>query len=394
MYITRKVETELSKLLEDDKIVILLGARQVGKTTLTEPFVRERGGVSLNCDIEIDRARILAAGSLSPADAMASLGNPSLIVIDEAQNLPEVGRIVKGWYDAKVRAKIVLLGSSSLDLLDQTAEPLTGRNEKLHLTPLLFSEVIRNQSWYSPQFTAKHLQEHFSSQIMALMLQQMTFGSYPEAIKSLDKERYLLNLTSDYLLRDVLQSGLIKSPDPIRRLLLLLAQRIGSEVSINTLASDLNIARPTVENYIELLERSYVIFRVNPYSTNRAKEITKSSKIYFWDMGIRNALLKDFAVTPTRQDIGDLFENWVVIEIAKHNLMLNNGRLDVLFWRNTDKREVDIILRGTNTLKAYETKWNKANATPSTKAFTSAYGVPVEVVTKDTILPLLWEDEK
>jgi uncharacterized protein len=392
MYITREVEKKLSKFLEDDKIMILLGARQVGKTTLTEPFVRDRGGISLNCDIEVDRARILAAGSLAPVDAMAYLGNPPLIVIDEAQNLPEVGRIVKGWYDAKVDAKIVLLGSSSLNLLDQTAEPLTGRNEKLHLTPLLFSEVVRNQSWYSPQFTAKHLQEHFADQIGTLMLQQMTFGSYPEATKALDKERYLLNLTSDYLLRDVLQSGLVKSPDPIRRLLLMLAQRIGSEVSVNALSSDLSIARPTVENYIELLERSYVIFRVNPYSTNRAKEITKSYKIYFWDMGIRNALLKDFAVTPSRPDIGDLFENWVIIEVAKRNLMLNNGRHDVLFWRNTDKREVDIILRGTDTLKAYETKWSKANAAPSTKAFTSAYGVPVKVVTKDTVLPLLFGD--
>jgi predicted AAA+ superfamily ATPase len=390
MYIQRLIEKDLTKQLDDNKIVILLGARQVGKTTLMEPFVRERAGIMLNCDIEVDKARLLAAHTLAPQEAMHYLGSPPLLVIDEAQNLPEIGRIVKAWYDAGVVTKIVLLGSSSLDLLDKTAEPLTGRNEKIHLTPLLFSEVMQSQSWYSPQLTKEDIESHFANQIQTLLMQQMVFGSYPEVLRTADKEKYLLNLTSDYLLRDVLQSGLVKSPEPIKRLLTLIAQRIGTEVSTSALANDLGMARPTVENYLNLLERSYVIFWMRPYSTNQRKEIAKNSKIYFWDTGIRNALLKDFSLSPYRDGIGDLFENWIAIEVAKRNLMLNNDKFDVLYWRNTDKREVDIVLRGTDVFEAYETKWSKPNATASTKTFTNIYDIPVKVITKNNVLDLLW----
>jgi len=367
---------------------MLLGARQVGKTTLIEPFVQRENGLLLNCDIEVDRARLLAASSLAPQDAMQLLGNPPLLVIDEAQSLPQIGRIVKGWYDARVSTKIVLLGSSSLNLLDQTAEPLTGRNEKLFLTPLLFREVLQNQSWYSDQLTAEQLKGPFSEQVQTLLLQQIVYGGYPEVTTTGDKEKYLLNLTSDYLLRDVLQSGLVKSPEPIKRLLSLLAHQAGSEVSVNELAGTLGIARPTVENYLELLERSYVIFRLRAYSTNQRKEIGKNTKIFFWDTGIRNALLKEFSLSPLRSDIGALFESWVIAEVAKQNLM-SGGKLDLHFWRNTDGSEVDLIVRGTDTFKAYEVKWSKSNATPSTRAFSNAYDIPVEVVTKDTVTTLL-----
>jgi len=389
MYIDRIIENELTKLLSDNKIILLLGARQVGKTTMIEPFVRREGGVLLNCDIEADRSRLLTVSSLAPQEAMQALGSPRLLVIDEAQNLPEIGRIVKGWYDAHVTTKIVLLGSSSLNLLDQTAEPLTGRNEKVFLTPLLFTELLRSQSWYAPQFTKEHLKNQLSGQVQALMLQHIVFGGYPETVTAPDKEKYLLNLTSDYLLRDVLQSGLVKSPGPIRRLLALLAHQAGSKVNVSELAGVLDIARPTVENYLELLERSYVIFRVGAFSTNLRSEIGKDSKIFFWDTGVRNALLKEFSISPLRSDIGSLFENWVMAEVAKQNLM-NGGKLDIHFWRRKDGSEVDLVLRGTNTFKAYEMKWSKQNATRGSKSFTNAYGVPVEIVTKDTVLDLLW----
>lgn len=394
MYIPRIIENDVARQLQDSKVLMLLGARQVGKTTLIEPFVRREGGLLLNCDIEVDRARLLAASSLAPQDAMQLLGNPSLLVIDEAQNLPEIGRIVKGWYDAHVKTKIVLLGSSSLNLLDQTAEPLTGRNEKLFLTPLLFREVLQNQSWYTSELmTGQHLKDQFAEQVQTLLLQQIVYGGYPEVTTTGDKEKYLLNLTSDYLLRDVLQSGLVKSPEPIKRLLSLLAHQAGSEVAVSELANSLGIARPTVENYLELLERSYVIFRLRAFSTNQRKEIAKNTKIFFWDTGIRNALLKEFSLSPLRSDIGSLFESWVIAEVAKQNLM-NGSKLDLHFWRKTDGSEVDLIVRGTDTFKAYEIKWSKQNATPSTKAFSSAYDVPVEVVTKDTAVDLLLPDNE
>jgi len=388
MYITRLVEDTLKSLLDDKKVIIILGARQVGKTTLIEPFVRARQGLLLNCDIEVDKSRLLAASTLGPPQAIQLLGSPPLLVIDEAQNLPEIGRIVKGWYDARLDTKVVLLGSSSLNLLDKTAEPLTGRNEKIYLPPLLFGEVLRSQSWFSPGVSQKLIEQQFGEQLQTLLLQQIVYGSYPEAITTLDKEKYLLNLTSDYLLKDVLQSGLVKSPEPIKKLLSLLAYQAGSEVSVQELAINLQASRQTVENYLELLERSYVIFRLRAFNNNQRKEISKSSKIFFWDTGIRNALLKEFSVSPIRSDIGALFENWLVTEVAKRNLT-EGDRNNIYFWRQAGGGEVDLIIKGSNMFKAYEIKWSKPNATPSSKSFSKAYGIPVEVITKNNVLDLL-----
>jgi predicted AAA+ superfamily ATPase len=388
MYIKRVAEETIQSLLNDSKVIILLGARQVGKTTLIEPFVRQKQGLLLNCDIAIDKAKLLAAASLPPQEAMRLLGTPSLLIIDEAQNLPEIGQIVKGWYDFHINTKIVLLGSSSLNLLDLAAEPLTGRNEKIYLTPLLFSEILKNQSWYSPYLKKSMITEQFKEQLSTILMQQMVFGSYPEAVTSLDKEKYLLNLTSDYLLRDVLHGGLVKSPEVVKKLLQLLAYQAGSEVSINELAQNLQIARQTVERYLELLERSYVIFRVHAFNTNQRKEIAKNSKIFFWDTGVRNALLKEFSMSEARSDIGSLFENWVISEVAKKNLT-EGDRNTIYFWRKRDGAEVDLVIKGTDTFKAYEIKWTKRSLTSSIKSFTQIYNIPVEVITKNNVLNIL-----
>lgn len=388
MYISRYIEKQLQDLLNDDKVIILLGARQVGKTTMIEPFVQKVGGLLLNCDISVDKAKLSAASTLNPTEAIRFLGNPKLLVIDEAQTFPEIGRIVKGWYDAHLPIKIVLLGSSSLDLLDIASEPLTGRNEKQYLTPLLFSEVLRIQPWYSPKITKKMLSEQFEDQVQTLLLQQMVYGSYPATITSEDKEKYLLNLTSDYLLRDVLQGGLVKSPEPVKRLLELLAYQAGSEVVVDELQRTLRISRQTIDRYLDLLERSYVIFRLRGFSTNQRKEISKSSKIFFWDTGVRNALLKEFSLSPLRSDIGSLFENWIITEIAKKNLMQGDSN-NLYFWRKTEGKEVDLVIRGTNMFKAYEFKWSKQSSTVGSKSFTNTYGIPVEIITKNNVIQLL-----
>ena len=389
MYIDREIHRELTKLLKDSKnVILLLGARQVGKTTLIEPLVRNSKGVYFNCDVQTDKARILSLSSLAPLEAMQTIGTPDLLVIDEAQNLPEIGRIAKGWYDSRISTKIVLLGSSSLDLLDRTAEPLTGRNEKIFLTPLLFRELLRSQSWNTPELSDKQLKEYFGDQLQTLIMQHMVFGGYPEVITTSDKEKYLIGLTSDYILRDVLQNGLVKSPEPIRRLLLLLAHQAGSKVNISELASTLQIARPTVENYLDLLERSYIIFRIRAFSTNLRNEIGKDSKIYFWDTGIRNALLQEFSMSPIRSDIGLLYENWIMSEVAKRNLMYGN-RKTLYFWRKKDGSEVDLIIKGTNTLKAYELKWSKKASTKGLRSFTNTYKVPVQIITRHNVLDII-----
>lgn len=376
-YITRTAEATLSQMLQSPKVSIILGARQVGKTTLVEQVLGSQKTTFLNLDLEIDKQRLLAASTLMPNDALQALGQPDILVIDEAQVLPKTSQIVKGWYDARLPIKIFLLGSSSLDLADQSAESLAGRNEKLFLPPLLLQEIISSQPWYSDTFTQDHLTTHFSNQIQTLLMSSLSLGHYPEAVTTPHPSDYLRNLTSDYLWKDTLQLGNVRNPELIRRLLMLLAYQIGSEVSVNELASNLGMARNTVNRYLDLLEQTFIIFRLPAFSTNPRKEINKNHKIYFWDVGIRNALLNNLDVHPYRPDIGDLWENWVIAEFAKQNLL--TGQQHTLhFWRSRSDSEVDLVIKSGNQLRAFEIKWNKKKA--SNRAFTSRYGVDVEVI--------------
>jgi len=387
MYISRIAENQIKELLNNPKIIILLGARQVGKTTLINRILQAQQGLILNLDIEVDKERLTLVSHMSLDEAIKNLGKPTLIVIDEAQRMPEAGRIVKSWFDSHVKTKIVLLGSSSLNLLNQSAESLTGRNIKLFLPPLLFSEVLSVQSWYSKGMTPQLLKENMLNTIIALIKERMVFGSYPEAVVTAKKEQYVLNLVSDYLLKDVFQSTLIKSPETVKKLLMLLAYQIGSEVSLSELAVNLGISRITVEKYLDLLERSFVIFRLPAFSNNLRKEIIKSNKIFFWDTGVRNALLKDFNFSTLRNDIGLLWENWVIAEFAKKNLLEGQPN-NLYFWRTRNGAELDLVIKGTNVFKAFEIKWSKQRTT-SKKAFTNRYNIPVEYIFRENVVDFI-----
>jgi hypothetical protein len=375
MYINRIAEQTLAAILAGDKVGIVLGARQVGKTTLVRHVLQGSGALVLNFDVEVDKARFLAAAALPPPEALRSLGSPPVLVVDEAQRLPEAARIVKGWHDVRLPVTIVLLGSSSLDLLDQTAESLTGRNRKLVLPPLLFAETLASQPWAAPALARDHLRQHFAPQLRAWLLQRLAFGSYPEVILTPDPVTLLRELSADYLWKDILQTGLVKTPDLIRRLLLLLAHQAGAEVSVNELATQLAMARPTVERYLDLLEQTFVIFRLPSFSTNPRKEIAKGRKVFFWDTGIRNALLNAFSTDALRPDIGALWENWVIAEVAKHNALLG-GPAELFFWRSRAQSEVDLVVKQGDRLLAFEIKWSGRGATG--RAFRDAYGVAVE----------------
>jgi uncharacterized protein len=377
MHIKRKSEDALREMLGSGKVSIILGARQVGKTTLVEHVLAGHPALFLNFDIEVDKARFRAAAALSPRDGLRSLGNPSILVIDEAQRLPETPRIIKGWYDTRLPATFLLLGSSSLDLLDQAAESLTGRNRKLVLPPLLFDETLSTQSWAGADVEPAHLCRHFPFQLRVFLLQRMAFGSYPEVVTCVQPERLLRELSSDYLWKDVLQAGLVKTPDLIKRLLLLLAHQAGSEISVNELATQLQIARPTVDRYLDLLEQTFVIFRLPAFSTNPRKEISKSQKVFFWDTGIRNALLNTFSTDDFRPDIGALWENWVIAEAAKHNALLGSPA-ELFFWRTRSQAEVDLVVKHGNKLRAFEIKWTARRG--SGRAFRDAYGINVEPI--------------
>lgn len=385
MYIHRRIEDRMMRVFGNHKVLILVGPRQVGKTTLVERLVLPKGGVIYNLDIELDLQRIEAAARLEPREAMQFLNAREILVIDEAPRYPDIGRVVKGWYDARVPVKIMLLGSSSLDLLNRSAEPLTGRNEKFVLTPLLFEEALAAQSWYRPDLLGDVLTTSFHNQIRVLQLQAMVFGGYPEVLSAPDKNRYLLNLVSDYLLKDLWQSELVKSMDVVKKLVTLLAYQVGSEASVSELAVNLGLTRQTVERYLELLERTWVIFRLRGWSRNPRKEIVKSSKIYFWDTGVRNGLLKAFDVTDLRPDIGSLWEQWVIAEIAKMNELVGDIA-DLHFWRTRDGSEVDLVISRGRQLKAFEIKWSTARMRPR-KSFERRYGVPVETITRENF----WE---
>lgn len=377
MYLRRQAEQPLKDILASDKVGVILGARQVGKTTLVEHVLAGQPALFLNFDVEVDKARFQAASVLEPADGLRSLGNPAVLVMDEAQRLPVTSRIIKGWHDARLPAKFLLLGSSSLDLLDQAAESLTGRSRKLVLPPLLFSETLGTQVWAGADASSGHLCEHFAAQLRAFLMQRLAFGSYPEIVTSDRPVRLLRELSSDYLWKDVLQAGLVKTPALIKRLLLLLAHQAGSEVSVNELATQLGMARPTVDRYLDLLEQTFVIFRLPSFSTNPRKEIAKSRKVFFWDTGIRNALLNAHSTDEFRTDIGALWENWVIAEVAKRNAMLGSPA-ELFFWRTRAQSEVELVVKQGASLRAFEIKWSQRRV--AGRAFRDAYGVEVEPI--------------
>jgi len=379
--IPRHATSILATLLSQPKPVLVLGARQVGKTTLIETSLPATQMAYLNLDIATDMARLISLAALSPREAVSALttGKPYL-VIDEAQRWEGLGQLVKGWFDARVPCHIVLLGSSSLDLLDKSAEALTGRNEKLYLPPLLVHEVVEYQPWYTRALSIEQLQQRFAPQINALITQHVVYGLYPEAVTTERKWPYLLNLAHDYILKDVFQLGLTRAPETLRTLLQLLAHQIGSEVSVSELATRAGAARLTVERYLQLLQDAFVIFKLPAFSRNPRNEISKSAKYFFWDVGVRNAVLNNFAPTESRTDVGAVWENFVVAEFAKHNALTGFGR-NLYFWRNNDQSEVDLVVERNGVLQAFEIKWAGGRGTRTMgRAFSSAYHSPVNVI--------------
>ncbi len=378
MYIERIAERQMNKIFSaKGKVGIILGARQVGKTTLVRHFASGKKCVELNFDVETDKARFLSIASLSPSHAFKSLGEPEVLILDEAQRLPDTSRIVKGWIDKDFSAKILLLGSSSLNLLNQSAESLTGRNMKVSLPSLTFDEIAGNCDWFDRSLPLETMLNNYKAPLRSILLDAMVFGGYPEVVLSSDKVSLLRDLSSDYLWKDVLQAGLLKTPELLRRLLTLLAHQAGSEVSVNELSTQLHMARPTVERYLDLLEQTFVIFRLPAYSGNPRKEISKSRKIFFWDTGIRNALLADFTLSDARPDIGHLWENWVIAEAAKWNLLTGQNS-EMFFWRSHSQAEVDLLLCRDGKKSAFEIKWGAKKIRGH--AFRDAYGIEPELI--------------
>ncbi len=349
-YLSQSIKNDLS---QDNKIVVLFGARQVGKTTLARKILSDLDYKALAINAEQTKYHsILSSKDVNKFQELIADNN--LLFIDEAQYIDEIGLNLKLIHDHLPQVKVFVTGSSSFDLANQVAEPLTGRSWKYTLYPISYFELKASKNL--SKFELKDQLE-----------QRLIFGSYPEVFSITGferKQRHLQQLTNSYLFKDIFTFARIKYHQKIRQLLKLLAFQIGSEVSINELANQLGISRDAVNNYIDLLEKSFVIFRISSYSRNLRKEVTKMDKIYFYDLGVRNAVINDFKLFENRQDIGQLWENFLISEKIKINTYQENY-CDRYFWRLQTGAELDYVEQAGSELHGYEFKWgNKQPQAP------------------------------
>ena len=354
--IPRIAENKLHQWMNKRKALVLIGARQVGKTTLLNQLFPSKTDVLwLNADETSVRERLKNADINS---LKGVIGSYTKIIIDEIQRVANSGLLLKILVDNFKEVQFIATGSSALEISENLFEPLTGRHFLFHLYPFSMAELYKGKSEFEIE---KELPFH------------LIYGSYPEICINRPDALFLLkNLSDQYLYKDVLLWKDIRKPELLDKLLKLLAFQIGSEVSVNELAMNLKVKSETVESYIDLLEKSFVIFRLPAYSTNERKEITKMSKIFFWDNGIRNAIIDNYNDLSLRNDIGQLWENFMISERMKMNAYLF-PEAKSYFWRNYNQSEVDYVESKNGELFAYEFKWNSKKQANVSKAFTNAY---------------------
>ena len=357
--IIRQLSSALIQRFFKQKVIILLGPRQSGKTTLLHyiPQNQPIKSMILNAD-EADIRSLLTETTSTRLKAL--IGESKLVCIDEAQRIQNIGLTLKLFTDMIKDAQVIASGSSSFDLANITAEPLTGRKYEFLLLPLSFDEMVRH---------------HGLLQEKRLLEQRIIYGYYPEIVTKAGEARELLKLLAEsYLYKDLLAFGGIKKPVLLEKILQALALQIGNEVSFNELGQLVNADNQTVERYIDLLEKTFVIFRLPAFSRNIRNEIKKGRKIYFYDNGIRNAIIADFHLPTLRSDIGALWENFIISERKKY--LLNNG-IDArsFFWRTTQQQEIDYIEEKEGLLSAYEIKWKRPSRKKIPLTFLRSYSV-------------------
>jgi predicted AAA+ superfamily ATPase len=354
--ITRTISTGIERRLSGKKAIIIMGARQVGKTTLLKMIMEDKKEVLwLNGD-END-VQVLFENS-SSARLRAYFGNAKYIVIDEAQRIPDVGLRLKIIIDQIEDVKVIASGSSSFDLASEINEPLTGRKWEFMLFPISFDEMVRHHGLLEEKRMLRH---------------RLVYGYYPDIVNNQGDEKGILKqLTDSYLYRDLLIIDQIKKPDNLVKLLRALAWQTGSQVSFHELSQVCGLDPKTVEKYVDLLEKTYVIFRLNSFSRNLRNELKKSRKLYFWDNGIRNSLINNFQQFEVRQDKGALWENFLVSERMKY---LNNSDfwVNCWYWRTMEQKEIDLIEEKDGILTAYEFKINPEPRYKIPRQFKEAY---------------------
>ncbi|MGD8778910.1 MAG: ATP-binding protein [Ignavibacteria bacterium] len=345
MNIKREIEKQIKNKLLPGKVLLLFGTRRVGKTFLMNQIIKSLKGESLVLNGEdLEVQEILNRRTIQNYKNL--IGNKKYLFIDEAQHIPEIGKKLKLMIDELKNLRILVTGSSSFDLSNLSGEPLTGRKMTFMLYPFSEREISKNENLIGRKDN---------------LMQRLVFGNYPEVYKlknENDKIDYLKELVNSYLLKDILQFEGIKNSSVIFNLLKLISYQVGSFVSYEELGKQLNISKNTVNRYLDLLSKSFIIYKLNGFSRNLRKEITKSPKWYFYDNGIRNAIIANFSRFELRDDIGKIWENYLVGERIKFQ---NYSRMVVnnYFWRTYDKQEIDWIEERDGKLFAFEFKWKE-----------------------------------
>jgi predicted AAA+ superfamily ATPase len=372
-----KIDRELFDVIkmeikEAEKIILLYGARQTGKTTLSNDILSKLPGkiLMINAD-ELKYHDILSSRDLRKLSLLVEGYN--IVFIDEAQRIPDIGINLKIIHDQIPGIKLFVTGSSSLNLAGKDKEPLTGRTSSYMLYPISLSEIRK-------EMNAIELQSRIE--------EYMVFGMYPGIfnLKSYSqKEKYLREMTSSYLYKDVLELSYIKNSSKISNLLKLIALQIGSEVSVFELGKNLGLSHETVSSYIDLLEQSFIVFRLSGFSRNLRKEVSKRSKIYFWDLGIRNSLIDNHSLFNSRNDIGILWENFIIAERIKY-LAYKQQYGSSYFWRTYTGAEIDYVEERQGELYAYEIKYGK-EISKAPLSWIENYGSHFKCITKNNF----WE---
>ena len=355
--IERVLLMQLENEFDKQKVSLLLGARRVGKTSILQSIYQKMNTKCLWLNGEDADAQLLLA-ERSIANYKRLLEGYTLLIIDEAQFVPDMGRKAKLMIDEIHPLHIILTGSSAFDIAEM-GEPLVGRTITHYLYPVSQGELMQQENSLQ---TKQNLED------------RLLYGSYPEVvttINSQEKKRYLTDLVNTYLLKDILVFENIKNPQKLKDLLQLLAYQVGNEVSLEELGKQLGLSKNTVERYLDLLSKVFVIYKRSGYSKNLRKEIVKSHRWYFFDNGIRNAIINNYSPIVTRQDIGQLWENYVLSERMKHNEYSNNN-VNSFFWRTYDQQEIDVIEEKNGSINAFEIKW-KQDKIKTPVAFKKAY---------------------
>lgn len=376
-FLERGINLLFHKKVLPNKVLILLGARRVGKTAFIKNYlskIPKNDFLQLNGE-DINDANLLKERSVSNYSRL--LANVKLLVIDEAQNIPEIGLILKLIVDSIDGIKIIATGSSVFDLSNKLGEPLVGRKNTIYLFPLAQMEFSNYENYKA---TSSKLEE------------RLLFGSYPELEQYPDwndKISYLKEIINAYLLKDILIFEGIKQSNKILDLLKLIAFQVGQEVSLQELARQLGISKNTVESYLDLLAKVFVIYKVPGFSRNLRKEITKSNRWYFYDNGIRNAIINNFARLEFRTDVGFLWENYLAAERVKFQNYTQKTVYN-FFWRTYDQQELDWLEEENGKLSGFEFKWNENRKAKIPTAFAKAYPeAGFEVINKQNYLDFI-----